>query len=223
MTISIDYQNILSLFRANERGYPDELHLRIHRSLSWLKKAESCGEDSDIRLLTLWIAFNAAYAAELNDGSLRAERGRFQEFLQTVCRLDQERQIYPLVWQTFSSNIRLLLDNRYTFQPFWDFHNGYISEAAWLEQFEQARTKALKALANQDTDAVLFVVFDRLYTLRNQLVHGGATYHSRANRKQVQYGCAILSALVPVVLQIMLQHPDQDWGKPFYPYVSVEE
>lgn len=55
-------------------------------------------------------------------------KAAFNEFTMRICALDKNHQIYDLIWQKFSSSIRLLLDNRYIFQPFWDFHNGKIPE-----------------------------------------------------------------------------------------------
>ena len=46
---------------------------------------------------------------------------------------------------------------------------------------------------------VLSIVFDRLYVLRNQLVHGGATWNSQVNRQQLRDGVAILGTLVPLI------------------------
>lgn len=206
-------------YHQHRDTYPEPLRLRLHRSLSWLKRAEAA-EDLDTRFITLWIAFNAAYAREIDGRTMSGDRGDFREFLQTVCRLDKDRSVYRLVWQTFSGSIRVLLDNRFAFQPFWDFHNGKISESAWQEGFQHAKKKVQTALAAQDTDMVLLVVFDRLYTLRNQLVHGGATFESRANREQLRDACAVLSGLIPLVLMIMQQNAAYDWGRPFYPYIK---
>ena len=66
----------------------------------------------------------------------------------------------------------------------------------------------------------LSFVFDRLYVLRNQLVHGGSTWNSAVNRDQVRDGAVILGFLMPVFVDIMMDHPDEDWGKPFYPVVT---
>ena len=44
--------------RAVRDRYPPDLNLRIHRALSWLKRAEMA-EDDDGRFIFLWIAFNA--------------------------------------------------------------------------------------------------------------------------------------------------------------------
>lgn len=206
-------------YHQHRHTYPETLRLRLHRSLSWLKRAETA-QDPDTRFIMLWIAFNAAYAREINGRTLSADRSDFRDFLHQVCHRDKDKAVYRLVWQTFSGCIRVLLENRYVFQPFWDFHNGKTDEETWLEKFSSAKRKAQSALATQETDLVLLVVFDRLYTLRNQLVHGGATFASRANRDQLRDACAVLSGLIPLFLMIMQQNPDHDWGKPFYPYIQ---
>ena len=218
----VDIQTLQTHYQAHRQNYSEPFRLRIHRSLSWLDKAAcTADEDLDNRFIMLWIAFNAAYAKETAAGLLGSERSGFRHFLQTLCRLDKGQQIYKLVWESFPGNIRLLLDNRYIFQPFWDFHNGLISETAWQDDFARARQKAHKALAAKDTDTVLAVVFDRLYTLRNQLIHGGATCNSSVNRTQLKDGCAILLRFMPLMLWIMQQnHQYPDWGQPFYPVVK---
>ncbi len=205
-------------FHATKDERPDELNLRLHRALSWLKKAEESTGDKDIQFISLWIAFNAVYAKDF--GVLGADRTSFIAFLADVCRLDNERQLYTLIWQTFSNSIRTLLDNRYTFAPFWEYHNGKISQQAWQESFARANKKAFTALAAQDTHAVLMVIFDRLYTLRNQLIHGGATYHSSVNRAQLGDACQILLAIIPTIINIIIKNPEHHWGKPFYPLVN---
>ncbi|MBH5328816.1 hypothetical protein H9Q10_03935 [Eikenella sp. S3360] len=182
----------------------------------------SFAPDWDTGFQALWIAFNAAYAREIDEREISGDRSHFRQFLNTICRLDEEKLIYALVWQTFPGAIRSLLGNRYVFQPFGDFHNGKISEIAWQEEFEKAGKKAQRALAAQDTDTVLLIMFDRLYTLRNQIIHGGATYGSSANRNQLKDACRILISLLPLVLHIMQQHPDYAWGKPYYPFVKED-
>ena len=74
-----------------------------------------------------------------------------------------------------------------------------------------------RALAQQDTDRVLYEVFVRLYTLRNQLMHGGATWNSSVNRAQLRDGRALLAR---VMLGVMMDHPTRFDGKPFYPVIS---
>ena len=65
----------------------------------------------------------------------------------------------------------------------------------------------------------IFVFFCCKYILRNQLVHGGATWKSKVNRDQVRDGSRILLDIVPAIIRIMMENPDEPWGKPCYPPV----
>ena len=67
---------------------------------------------------------------------------------------------------------------------------------------------------------MLNTVFDRLYVLRNQIVHGGATWRSGVNRDQVRDSRQILATLVPLAIDVMMEHPEADWGTPYYPVVE---
>lgn len=190
--------------------------LRMHRALSWLQRAEDAGDDDDVAFICLWIAFNAAYAQELPGYT---EKAAFQSFMQQVCDGDRSRLLYGLVWREFSGPIRVLLDNPYVFQPFWDCLNSGGDEGQWRGAFEQAKAAAGRALAQQDTAQVLFVVFQRLYTLRNQLMHGGATWGSSVNRAQVRDGRVILARVLPAMLSVMMDAPERFQARPFYPVV----
>ena len=176
--------------RAGRDGWPPTLALRVHRAISWFGRGEREGQDPDLRFILLWIAFNAAYAGEIGVET-DSERERFRAFFDRLVRLDRDGTIFRQVWERFPGEIRLLLDNRFVFAPFWHFHNGRGS-AQWHLVFEQERTAIHKALRRKDTGAILSTLFDRLYVLRNQLVHGGATWNSSVNRAQVRDGAAIL-------------------------------
>ena len=83
------------------------------------------------------------------------------------------------------------------------------------------REKLFSASENQNIDRILDVLFRRLYTLRNQIIHGGATFNSSVNREQLKTGCNILSLFLPVMLEIMMKnHNEMVWGKTFYPVVK---
>lgn len=209
-----DYQR---LHRAN---FHPNLVLRTHRALSWLDRAEKADEDLDAKFIFLWISFNACYAVDIDQQYRELEKVQFNHFFEKIVNLDSEQLIYKQLWQTFSTTIRILLDNPFVFQPFWDFHNGRISESEWTERFKNAKAKAGYALANQDAVEVLSVLFNRLYTLRNQLMHGGATWNSGANRDQVRDGTKLLGTLVPIIIHIMMNHPETLWGDAHYPVVS---
>ena len=90
----------------------------------------------------------------------------------------------------------------------------------WEEWFRASERRFRRALEERDTVRVLRLVFDRLYVLRNQIVHGGATWNSQVNRDQVRDGAAILAFLMPVFVDVMMDNPHEDWGRPFYPVVE---
>lgn len=62
--------------------------------------------------------------------------------------------------------------------------------------------------------------FMRLYTLRNQLMHGGATWNSSVNRAQVRDGRSLLARMIPVMLGVMMSNPVSFQGHLFYPVVA---
>lgn len=210
---------ILKERQRRERGsHPEGLALRVHRALSWLHRAEQC-DDEDGRFVFLWIAFNAAYANELGEQRM-LEGEKFNRYLARLVELDASQQLYELVWQRYSGAIRVLLDNPYVYQPFWDHRNGLATGEHWESRFAAAKRFANTALAGKDTASVLAVVFNRLYTLRNQLIHGGATWNSRMNRQQLRDANAILGELVPVIIGIMMDNARLVWGEASYPPVS---
>ena len=213
--IRISHASLKERQRAERDGWPYFLALRVHRALSWLNRSEQC-DDDDGRFVFLWVSFNAAYAAET--GPMRPiEAQRFSDFLTRLAQLDERGQLSELIWQRYSSAIRVLLANQYVFQPYWDYQNGLVDSGDWEERFRKANAAAHQALGRHDIGAILAIVFARLYTLRNQLLHGGATWNSAVNRDQLRDGSAILADVVPVLIEIMMDHPAEHWGELCYP------
>jgi len=197
------------------------MSLRVHRALSWLDRAEQCEDDDDARFLFLWISFNAAYANEILDQERAPEQKLFEMFLKKLVDMDKDDVLYELIWTEFSTSIRVLLDNQYVYQPFWDFHNGKISEDQWKSRFDDAKAAVSRALGNHRTTAVLSIILSRMYTLRNQIIHGGATWNSSVNRAQLRDCSAFLGKLVPFIIKLMMDNPNALWGEACYPVVDA--
>lgn len=91
----------------------------------------------------------------------------------------------------------------------------------WKDQLDRRWRKVNDALHYRDTGCILSELFDRLYVLRNQLVHGGATWKGSVNRPQVRYGARIMAFLVPRFALLMMSESNHriDWGPPRYPVV----
>ncbi len=197
---------------------PEALRLRIHRAISWLSRSEQEAGDPDARFVFQWIALNAAYAREFSRDE--TERDRVRIFFETLVALDQSgKRLHQALFRQFSGPVRTLIDNKFTFEPFWTAKRTHDSSGSWETRFIASKKASLAAVMNGETAAVLWVVFDRLYVLRNQLVHGGATWASRINRAQVADAVVILGTLVPLIVTIMMEHPRQDYGDVLYPVV----
>ncbi|WP_265475001.1 hypothetical protein [Mergibacter septicus] len=62
-----NYKALKEKHRLICEKHSDNLNLRIHWALSWLKRAEELGEDKDLKIVCLWGSFNATYAHEISD------------------------------------------------------------------------------------------------------------------------------------------------------------
>ena len=84
------------------------------------------------------------------------------DFFETILSLDSGHMIYDAIWERFSDSIRVLLDNRFVFQPFWNHHAGRGYEN-WEHTFESSKRRVREALAARKTSVILSTLFDRLY------------------------------------------------------------
>ena len=219
----MDYVRLKARQRAERGEWPENVGLRVHRALSWLNRAEQLGEQDDLdgQFIFLWVAFNAAYATEIDERYRESEQQTFRAFLEKLAGLDAPRKRFDaLVWTEFPKSIRVLLDNRFVFADFWHWQNGSLPEAEYKAKFAAANRAAHVALGRQDTVTVLSIVLSRIYVLRNQLVHGGATWGSSVNREQLRDCTNFMAKLVPLVIEIMMDHPQTLWGQGVYPVVK---
>lgn len=213
----LGFTSLKSRHREIRGAFGRQFDLRVHRTLSWLQRAELEPDDPDARFLFLWVAFNAAYGERDAPGERQRERDAFEAFLRKLVSLDRGRRIEACVMDRFSGQVKLLVENRFVYGPFWSYQHGFPGFDDWEARFEGAQRAFVVARAGRNTAKVLSLVFHPLYVLRNQLIHGGATWNSSLNREQVDDGAEILGALVPITAGLMMDHPDEDWGPPAYP------
>jgi len=214
----MDYDTLKAHQRMHRDTWSQGANLRIHRALSWLQKAEieRGNGDTDGEFVFLWIAFNAAYTSNYAAQSSDTEREIYGQFFERLVESDSENRLYNLVWTHYNGAIRSLISNEFVFQPFWDNINYEDRGNDWEDRFNAAKRRANEALGQQDTVTILSIIMDRLYTLRNQILHGGATYASSVNRDQVKDGCKLLGAVVPVIIDLMMAKGTEVWGSAAY-------
>ena len=200
--------------------FPESLSVRVHRALSWLDRAEQEVSDLDSQFIFLWISFNAAYAQEFEGIESFSQQDLLGGFIERIVDSDQNKLIYTLLWQQFSGPVRSLIDNQYVFRPYWDHLKGRLTEDEWKNSFSKAKQAANICLAENETAKLLQIVLARLYVLRNQILHGLATWNSKINRDQIRDGTAILERLIPIVINLMMDDPRRNWGDHAYPVMG---
>jgi len=200
-----------ALFKRDQERMAEPLRVRLHRAISWLRRAEQEDDDPDARFIFLWIAFNAAYAQLF--GFEQSEREQLRQFITSLVAADEAKILHKALFADFTGPIRTLIENRFVYEPFWKALREHDASGRWEGQFAAENKAAMRWLMEGRTESVLATVFDRLYVLRNQLVHGGATWNSGVNRDQVRDGSRILMALVPMIVQLMLRHYEMTWGE----------
>lgn len=210
----------------------DDLNLRVRRALSWLERAQVARDqnDRDVAFVLYWIAFNAAYG---QTGSPMAddqpERNSQRLYIEKITALNDTCFRALRSDDAFREMLFGLLANKFVYEPFWKHHNQVPGSQGWREGFDRSRRRVARELREirrttihrqLRTASVLSELFARLYTLRNQLLHGGATWNSSVNREQVTMGTTAIALLIPHFIDVMIENPDADWGSPRYPVVN---
>ncbi|MDX1706944.1 HEPN domain-containing protein [Pseudidiomarina sp.] len=204
--------------REHRDNWQNGLSLRVHRALSWLHRAEQeqQSNDTDAEFIFLWIGFNAAYASEHAQETRNSTRDSYTQFFERLTGYDADNELYELVWTHYPQAIRSLMNNKFVFHPYWDSANRRLDAEAWKQPFDSAKRAAHTALAQQDVVTCLSIVMDRLYTLRNQLIHGGSTWNGSLNRDQLRDATHILRSLLPIVIKLMMLNGEKVWGDAAY-------
>lgn len=78
----------------------------------------------------------------------------------------------------------------------------------------------LYLLLNNEVDKLIEVVLDRFYTLHKQIIQGGATYKRKVDLAEVRDACNIIKRFIPIFIDIMMEHWEEDLGEIHYPVVN---
>ena len=242
-------ERLVARFNGFKSCYDDSLYsrfmLRMVRSTSWLARAEHelFGRetpDPDAAVVFYWIAFNAAYADDRADGSDYDEQGVFNDYFGRLLIYDKADAICSALRSEFSKDEFLsFINNQYLYAEFWKNHRGDPKHSDWQAKFERENQEAelafdrvmMRANARSRGDVqtrrvtgqrALRPLFNRIYVLRNQVMHGAATYKSRLTGPHVRDGARIMALLVPVFLDLMMDNPGVDWGISRYPPIFAD-
>ena len=218
--------------KSSQISQSEQNATRLRRAKSWIKLSAQ-SESDDEKFIFLWIAFNAAYGTELPDSIADdgvAEKDRFANFVDKIVERDRQRAIEKALWDSFSGSVRVLLENKFVFGPFWNWvqERERPEGKNWETKFRERKQRVFEALGRHDVSRVLEEVLARLYILRNQIIHGGTTFAEGWGRDQLRDGRRIMETIMPLILQIMQndidKNPDSNvWGSLNYPRVGNPE
>lgn len=189
-------------------------NVRFHRACSWLQRAEQATKDDlDLALLSQWIAFNALYG-QWDHGNREpvADTECWKVFLERMIELDQSGHIAD----AFAKNKTLVMsifDDEFLSRHYWQEPNGKRATQSKRTMFD-ARTWFVQ----NKWLMILDRLFDRIYFLRCQLVHGAATYNGSLNRTSIRRCSQAMDHAIRAFLMIWINHgSDEDWGIMCYP------
>jgi hypothetical protein len=219
MTKPLNHEKLKTKLKSLERSHVESFYIRLHRAISWQRAATENKDNQDFQIIAYWISLNSCYAIS-GDVDRAAESSKLTEFFEKIINVDKEGKIYELFWTEFPGVIRVLLNNQFIYKRYWLFQRGEVT--SWKAEFEKDNHRALMLLQNPNRSVELIqLVMRRLYQMRNQLIHGGATYQSRVNRNQVRDSANLLGKLIPLIIEIMIDNPDEAWGDIYYPVVDA--
>ena len=243
--MAADALNCAHLRKIFENVFPDNKHggfhtdkgrnrTRMRRALTWLEAANQFDTSADERFIFMWVSFNAVYGDEPLSGDEEDDSKKMMGFLGKV-----KRHGDPLLRAVISEHKKdfiAVLENRYMNRFFWKwvreqednkeyehglmFYHDHWNRSGTGSKFLK---KNRRLVHNTGHAEFLRQVFWHLYTLRNQLLHGGATYRSSINRDSIKAGNKALALLLPVILEIIFTHiknnPEtNEWGRVWYPH-----
>lgn len=200
--------------RLSGKNAEHPTNVRFHRACSWLQLAEELTEtDLDLALLGQWVAFNALYG-QWDHGAREpvADVPCWKHFLERMASLDEGKHIVDALVQNKPLVMAVLEDH-------------HLSRHFWQEPSEKRAGQSRKTWFDARTWYVmdnwaplLDRVFERIYFLRCQLVHGAASHNSSLNRKAIQNCTQLMDQLLRVFLRVWAEYgADEDWGILCYP------
>ncbi len=208
---------MLDISNTEDKSRPDPFQTRLRRARAWCKRAdaERPEGDLDVAFLSYWIAFNAAYAQDFPQHRI-ADETIFRNFLLTLTATDggaiHDEISEARLWLVVDA----LLRDKHLFPPFWDNVHDELMAPNWQERLDRSAQHAHDSLQRGDTHKTLATLFRRIYTLRNQVAHGGARWNSQYNRETMKTAVRALESLVPLFITVMENNPTADWGTPHY-------
>ena len=197
---------------------------RIARMDTWISHAEAAAGDDDthLRFLFYWIAYEAAYQTD------KTGKGRRKWLHEKLARHD------PVELQSIlrdqRDHIVRILELRQAHPSFWregaKVNAGVKTPEEWENAFRKQVRLARKRLdtavrSGVKISATLDDLFSNLSVVRNQIAHGANAGPGSRGLTQVILGAWLLKAFIPCFREVIKSNIHEDWGKPPFPRVGA--
>ncbi|MCA9251030.1 MAG: HEPN domain-containing protein [Phycisphaerae bacterium] len=204
-------ESFRDLPKEDRQNNPD-FSIRVWRGLSWLERAENAeSDDLEGRFISGWIAFNALYGRLDEKQRPWGDREAMGTFLAQVWRLDHHRHIGKLL-QKRQLRILRIIEDKYLCNRFW------VSGGSPTKQIKRELRDSLAWIGTPKASNVLHLLFERLYVMRNQVMHGASTKGSKLNRRAMRECGTLLLEMIQSLLEVMIEHGvGEDWGNVCFP------
>jgi hypothetical protein len=171
-----------------------------------------------LALLSQWVAFNAIYGQW--DHEVReplADSICWRHFLERMLELDQGNLI-----------VAALIENKPLVISIFD--DEFLSRYFWQEPCQKRASQSKKTKFDARTWYVqrnwlqiLDRLFERIYFLRCQLVHGASTYNGSLNRTAIRHCSQAMTHVLGAFLQVWIKFgSEDDWGIMCYPPIRTK-
>ena len=210
-------------------GKPNQNLLdRLTRADSWLRAASNLevnrdpkDVDAQTAFLFRFIAFNSLYGLWKFEGSAKTTWIQLDRFFDNILTLHLEDRhhkgnILRSALQQCQSNWLQLIDNEFLDKGYWAVQEH---QTGFREKYRSAKFGAIRRLSQQEYKDLLHSIFSRIVVLRNQIIHGCATFGQVSlGWTSVMTANPVLRALIPAFYLLMEQYPDSvDWPPVPYP------
>lgn len=216
-TVTLDPTSLKAVFKqrcAESNNVFQNWQIRVHRSLSWLKRAREIPDDQpDLKFVLLWVSLNSLYSRwDTQQNAPAQDAAARTMFIERVCSWDDATVRAML--QQHRPLIKTLLENFYLSNVFWR-DPSHPKAKGWGTEDANFLDRNLK---EDRICRVLEQACDRLFVMRGQLVHGAATGGGKLNRQTLKHCLMLLDRVVPTLLQIVIERGrSDDWPELCYP------
>ena len=209
---------------SNNDSTNESVQRRIERMENWIMHA-NLSDNNHNRFLFYWIAYEAAYKEDQSEKIYEYEHELRCRFHKRIIECKYASKKLQEALRTVKREATKLLKLRQASRYFWYKEEGWESSQVWEKKFGQKFANDCHNLGKAAHDGrelvpVLNALFENLYIVRHQIVHGGSSGKDSRGLNQVIWGSKILESVVPRFYTCIEENKSRDWGKPPFPRVG---